>query len=138
MLFGPIAAVILAAQPSQAPAPPPVSIAPDVRWSMVGTQSGVTVFIDENSLEATGDRRRMRLRMVGEMQPDGARSAIGIVEIDCRSRTGRPVEIRFFDARGALLETRFHNGAAVPTRSGSVDEQVQERACGRGSAAPVT
>jgi hypothetical protein len=138
MIPGPIAAAILAAQPSPAPTPLPVPIAPDARWSMVGTQYGVTIFIDEDSLEATGDRRRVRLRMVGDMQPAGARSAIGIAEIDCRNRTGRPVEIRFFDARGALLETRSHNGPAVPTRPGSVDEQVQERVCGRSSAGPVT
>jgi hypothetical protein len=140
MILGPIAAAMLAAQPSPAPAPlPGPPPPPEGRWLPVGSLNGVSVFLDETSLGATGDLRRARLRMVGDMQPAGARSAIGTAEVDCRNRTGRPIEISFFDARGALMETRSmaDGRAPVPTQPGSLDELVQERVCGRSPAAPV-
>ena len=85
----------LALQAAAAPAP---------AWQSLGTHQGIDTAFDPASVHAENGRVRVRIRgTLPAAGADGMRTVTGTTEIDCTAGTATALDVKGYDAAGALM-----------------------------------
>jgi hypothetical protein len=113
----------------QPPAAPVVG--PD--WELIDSEGGARTYLDRVGLTRQGDVARVRLVTINDaVNVQGVKSAMSVVEIDCRTGAGAMIEGRRYRSDGTQLD-----GGIIPAEqresrvpeAGSRGARLAARAC---------
>lgn len=104
-------------------------------WQSLGMHERIDTAFDPASVQRISERRvRVRVRgIIAAPGPDGIKTAIGLVEIDCAAGTATPIEVRGTDAQGALILNALVPAAErrpEPIRPASPNAAIRDAVCG--------